>query len=447
MRKIKTLIFKKLKPIRHEWFLKIKGFEFQKQEKNLKIQELYLKNIIDYSIKNIPYYEKINQEIKIDLSGNIYEEIKKFPILTKKNLKNNFTELKAVNFKGNYWENSSGGSTGEPAIFLQDEIFIEKGAGAKLLFEDWAGRNNIEDRLIKLWGSERDILKGSIGIKAKISNILNSRKLLNSFMMDEKNMTEYVKIINNFKPKIIEAYVQSIYELARFIKNNNLIIYSPSGIIVSAGTLYPEMKKEIEDVFQTKVLNRYGSREVGDMACSCEKNEGLHLNIFNHYIEILNKELKDCGPGEIGKIYVTTLHNKIMPLIRYDIGDIAVPARSKKCSCGRGMPLIKKVEGREMSMFKTKEGKLVPGEFFIHFVGVVFNKGYISKYQVIQKDFDEILIRVVISNRKMFNNYRAKIESSILNVMGEDCKIEWEFVEEIKPSKSGKYLYTISEIK
>jgi phenylacetate-CoA ligase len=183
------------------------------------------------------------------------------------------------------------------------------------------------------------------------------------------------------------------------------------------------------------------------MACSCEKNEGLHLNIFNHYIEILNKELKDCGPGEIGKIYVTTLHNKIMPLIRYDIGDIAVPARSKKCSCGRGMPLIKKVEGREMSMFKTKEGKLVPGEFFIHFVGVVFNKGYISKYQVIQKDFDEILIRVVISNRKMFNNYRAKIESSILNVMGEDCKIEWEFVEEIKPSKSGKYLYTISEIK
>ena len=183
--------------------------------------------------------------------------------------------------------------------------------------------------------------------------------------MSEGDMKNYVKIINKEKPKIIEAYVQSIYEFARFIRNNDLEVFSPRGIITSAGTLYPEMKELIEEVFHTKVYNRYGSREVGDMACSCEKDEGLHLNIFNQYVEILNDKLELCKPGEIGKVYVTTLNNYSMPLIRYDIGDMAIPAKNEQCSCGRGLPLIEKVVGRTGSMIKTKKGV---------FINVVFSK-------------------------------------------------------------------------
>ncbi len=111
------------------------------------------------------------------------------------------------------------------------------------------------------------------------------------------------------------------------------------------------------------------------------------------------------------------------------------------------MPLIKEVVGREMSVFRTRQGKVIPGEFFIHFIGVVYNKGFIKKFQVIQKDYEYILIKLICSNRKKFGIYRNKIIEAIKKVMGSNCIIKFDFVNEIQPTKSGKYLYTISELK
>ena len=241
---------------------------------------------------------------------------------------------------------------------------------------------------------------------------LQNIKILNSFNMSEEKMSDYVGQINKYKPSLIEAYVQSIYELAKFIKKHNLKVYSPNGIITSAGTLYPEMRNLIEEVFKTKVFNRYGSREASALACSCRENNELHKNIFTKYTEILDKNLKPCKPGQIGDVYVTTLNNYSMPLISYKIGDMAIPS-DKKCSCGRGMPLIEKVIGRSMEVFKTKEGKIIPGEFFIHFIGVVYNKDAISKFQVIQKDYDQIRIKAIIKNSKEFKKIKSKINASI----------------------------------
>ena len=406
-------------------------------------QKGLLFNILDYSIQNVPYYNEIakKNELKI-FKDSIFEDIKKFPILDKEILRNQFDNLKSKTVEDKYFKNTSGGSTGEPVVFLQDIVHSEKGKAAKILFDEWAGRKDGEKK-IKLWGSERDILEGSQGINGLINTNLLNIILLNSFRMSEKDMKKYVEIINKEKPKIIEAYVQSVYELSKFIVNNELQIYSPKGIITSAGTLYPDQKKLIEEVFNTKVYNRYGSREVGDMACSCEKDEGLHLNIFNQYIEILNDKLEPCKPDEIGQVYVTTLNNHVMPLIRYKIGDMAVPAEDEQCSCGRGLPLIKKVVGREVNLFKTKESTLIDGEYFTH---LFYFKDWIRKFQVVQKRFDLIKVYIVLNDKKNkvdLNEIIYKIEK----VMGQDCNVEFEFVDDIESLKSGKYLYTISEVK
>jgi phenylacetate-CoA ligase len=202
------------------------------------------------------------------------------------------------------------------------------------------------------------------------------------------------------------------------------------------------MEKLIREVFKCAVLNRYGSREVGDVACSCEKNKGLHLNIFNNYVEILNKDLKPCKNGEFGRVYVTTLSNFSMPLIRYDIGDIAVPVEKNKCSCGRGMPLISSVKGRDVNLFKKRDGTLIDGEYFTH---LFYFKNWVNKFQVVQKDYDLIEIKVIINGGRNLKEI-SEMEEDIRKVMGGNCKINWQFVNKIEPNKSGKYLYTISEV-
>lgn len=424
----------------------LKKKEFNSLEDNLLIQEEKLKKILIHCYNNVPYYHRIFEEDGLFKNNKLYlNNFNRVRPLTKKILKNNFEELKSKDIleRKSYF-NTSGGSTGEPTKFIQDNNYFVESMATTWLFHSFI--NNFPTKHIFLWGSERDILGGKKKIFKKIRLWFYKRVPLNSFEMSEKNMGEFVKKINKYKPVIIESYAQSIDELAKYIKRNNLDIYSPKGIISSAGTLYPEMRKNIEEVFKTKVYNRYGSREVGSIACSCTNNEGLHLSLFNNYVEILNNKLIACKPGEIGKVYITTLNNYSMPLVKYDIGDMAIPSEHRKCSCGRGLPLIKEVIGREMSVFKTKEGKIIPGEFFIHFVGVVYNKGFIEKFQIIQKEYDYIIIKLILRDKEKFEEYKKEIIKSIKKVMGEDCKIEFKFVKKIEPTRSGKYLYTISEL-
>jgi len=408
-----------------------------------------LKEILLYSYNNVPYYTHVLGETEVVVDGKInLANLSKVPILTKDIIREHFDDLKCKDLDKRKWYlNTSGGSTGEPVKFIQDNTSWDSGMGGKWFFSTFAGKYP-GDKEIKLWGSERDILKGSIGYNAKLKNMLFNRILLNSFKMSEEDMMQYVDVINMNKPILIEAYVQSIYEFSKFIKKNKLNIHSPKGVITSAGTLYPEQKMLIEEVFNTKVYNRYGSREVGDMACSCEKDEGLHLNVFDHYIEILNDKFEPCKPEEIGQVYVTTLDNYSMPLIRYKIGDMAVFADDEQCSCGRGLPLIKKVVGRTNSMIKTKKGIFdsvaISTLFYFKENGIPFES--FSKYQFIQKTIDKVNIKIVLNNENIWNEEKKRLIFKLHKILGDNVNIEFEFVNDIEPTKSGKFLYIISEV-
>lgn len=426
-----------------------KNYEYSTIEKNNEIQQQNLKKLLLHAYAHIPYYQKIFDNIGLISEQGVIDLSKfdRIPVLTKKIIRENFDDLISRDSRSEHnrrYIDTSGGSTGEPVKMLKDLGSWRGGMAVKWLFYSFVC--DYPCRTIKLWGSERDILKDGAGLISRTKDFVGNRDVVNAFKMSEDDMRDFVALVNRKKPKIIEAYVQPLYEVCRFVKGNDIEIFSPEGIITSAGTLYPEMHRLISDVFDAPVLNRYGSREVGDLACSCSKNEGLHVNTPSHVLEILDADLQHAAPGKLGKVYVTSLLNYSMPLIRYEIGDIAIPAEEEQCSCGRGLPLIKQLEGREMSVLKTKDGTIIPGEFFIHFIGVVFNKGFISRFQLIQKKYDEILIKVVVKDMSEFEKGKINIENSIKKTMGDDCLIVWEFVDDIEPLASGKYVYIVSEV-
>ena len=423
-------------------FGEFKKREYLPLEENLKFQEERLKDILFYSWKNVPYYTKILEEAGAVRDGKVnLKNFHKIPVLTKDIIRKNFEELKSRDLeKISFIKNTSGGSTGEPIFLFQDEAMSSEDIAVAWFQNSFVCEYPCKH--LKLWGSERDISK-EWDIIGRVKEWLFSVKILNSFKISEQEMEDYVEKINRYKPDLIESYVQSVYELSKFIKKNNLQVYSPKGIITSAGNLYPEMKKLIEEVFKTKVFNRYGSRETPTLACSCKEDKGLHLNIFTKYTEILDDYLKPCKPGEIGEIYITTLNNYSMPLIRYKIEDMAVPSEKKQCSCGRGMPLIEKVVGRNINIFKNFKGEKIDGAYFMV---IVFFKDWIKKYQVIQESYNNIIYKIVKKGKPLKKDLED-IEKRVKIVMGKDCKVKFEFVGEIEPTKSGKFLYTISKVK
>jgi phenylacetate-CoA ligase len=407
-----------------------------------------LEKLVHHAFDNVPFYRSLfSSTALVKESGQInFDNWLSLPVLTKELVRENFVRLQSIDWKDRKgFINTSGGSTGEPVRFMQDPVYRDWNFANKIYYKTFAGQE-IGQPEWRLWGSERDILGIDSSFSAKAQNWLYNRKEHNAFRLSEKDFFTWVEEWNLEQPTWLEAYVQPLYELARFIVEKGIIVHSPKGVLTSAGTLYPTIKETIEKAFSCSVFNRYGSREVGDVACCCSRSEGLHLSPWNHWVEILDANGCPVTPGESGRIVVTTLNNFSQPLIRYDIGDIGVQATNPTCSCGRNTPLVAKVEGREMCLFKTPTGDYVPGEFFIHFIGVVFNDGAIKKFQVIQKDYNLIQIKVVLAKRDNFESGRADIEQSIRKVMGGGCRVEWLFVEQIEALSSGKYLYTRCEI-
>jgi phenylacetate-CoA ligase len=208
--------------------------------------------------------------------------------------------------------------------------------------------------------------------------------------------------------------------------------------------LPPQSRKIIEEAFDTKVYDKYGSREFSGIAYEAGEKD-IHLVVAENYIVEIIKDNSDALPGEFGEVVVTDLNNKCMPFLRYKIGDLAVAIDPNRVSkCGRGLPLIGKIEGRVQAIIIGVNGTFLPGTFFAHFF-----KEYahcILQYQVIQNELGSIDLKIIKGLRfdqEQFNEIVKKLREHL----GVDMNINTEFVEEIAMVRTGKHQGAISNIK
>lgn len=413
------------------------------------LQLARLEQLVGYAAQHVPYYGRLFSEYELVQAGRVrMERFSSLPILEKSEIRANFDALTSVKASElHVLTNQTGGSTGDPLRFLQDRDGVRISGSAVLrLFYSWHGIQP-GDREIKLWGSERDLFyRGKVTL-ATLRQWLSGITILNAFRMTPERMRDYIEIINRQRPAVIRGYNSNLYELAQFAEAQQLPITSPQVVFSSAGTLYPPFRQKMEAVFGSRVYNHYGSREMHNMAMECHEADGLHMSALTHYFEILDDENQPCPPGVEGHLVVTSLVNRAMPFIRYRIGDRAAFAPEGTCACGRGLPRLIHLSGRVSETFLTVTGQVVPGEYFIHLFGVVLKSPQIFKYQVIQQDYDHLVIRLVLrTGNAPEEALRTEMEDKIRLVMGQTCKIEFEVVDDIAATASGKYVYTISHI-
>jgi len=412
-----------------------------------KFQEKYFKRLLFHVYRNVPYYQKIFHDIGIIEDDEVnLSKFQEIPILTKKILREHLKDLTSLDYDKRNWQyNFSGGSTGEPTKFIQDRCYNNWcTATNKYFFQNFHDMEEMKTKKILLWGSPRDLFEGSTSLNDRIGNWLSHTIFLNGFKMTEKDMESYVKTINAFKPDLIRGYASALYELSRFVERKNLKLYEPRMLVSSAETLNKEMREKIESIFRTKLYDFYGSRETASIAGEC--TEGLmHVFSFNNYVELVDRNGGPVSEGEDGRVIVTNLHNYSMPFLRYEIGDMAVLG-PKTCTCGHFLPTLEKIHGRVEEQFITKDGNVVIGDYFVHLISVVLNKGFIRKFQVIQEDYDTIKI-LAVPDKGLPQSDMNEIEQKIKLQMGSDCRVVWEFVDDLPSVKSGKFLYTKSLVK
>ena len=150
---------------------------------------------------------------------------------------------------------------------------------------------------------------------------------------------KHLKVLNEFKPSVIDGYASSIWLIAREILNKKIKLSKKLKLIyVTSEILDKNMREDIKKAFGVEPLDQFGCVEVGRTAWECLEHKGYHIDMDSVITEFI-KDNKPVDFGNKGEIVYTSLYNTAMPIIRYKVGDIGTPSK-EKCSCGRGLPLI-----------------------------------------------------------------------------------------------------------
>lgn len=155
-------------------------------------------------------------------------------------------------------------------------------------------------------------------------------------------------------------------------------------------TLAPPLRVRAQALLGVGIADCYSSQELGTIAVQCPESGLYHVMAEGYIVEVLNPAGAPCADGETGRLVVTDLHNFAMPLIRYDIGDYA-EAGPERCPCGRGLPTLRRIVGRERNMANINGQRRWPLLGFQRFRAVA----PLVQYQLVQTGPDDIEFKLV----------------------------------------------------
>lgn len=375
----------------------------------------------------------------LDLARFRAEGLAGLPILTKQHIRANGDNLKAdVADRRRAYRTSTGGSTGRPLTVWQDSHYKDWVRAAEyFIYRRFMNLDPVGDPRVVLWGSASDIKKSRRSINKRLCFWLSRGLFLNGFRMSPGDMEDYVGQINRHRPAVLKGYAGAVYKLARFARDRSLRIHHPKAVYTSAETVSEEMRQCIEEVFGCRLFDVYGSREIGLAAAQCRFGK-YHLLEFANHVEVVGPDGSPTPTGVEGRMLITTLHNYSMPLIRYEIEDLAVPGSG--CDCGNALPVLDRICGRYVDCFMTSDGTVVYGGYL---TVLMFFREWVEEYQFLQRDFDDIVIYFVARGEPDAREM-DEITVNTRKIMGQTCKVTWERVPEIPRTPHGKLLYTRS---
>lgn len=355
------------------------------------------------------------------------------PLLTRRDLQVNFDDLVATNYPkahGRSFELSSGGSTGEPVKVkrsLLTQLFWE---ASTLRDHLWHRRDFSKSMAIirnfetppdqsqhKQWG--HSVFRTGPAWHMPVST-------------DIERQLDWLQSVN---PEILLTYPPNLAMLMSAMIRKKISLPRLSEVRTISGTVSEALRQDCQSLLGVPLVDLYSTQEVGIIGIQCPASGLLHLQSENLLVEILDTHGRPCEEGEVGQVVVTDLHNFAMPLIRYALRDWA--EQGPVCPCGRGLPTIRSVKGRNRNMAYTPDGKQ-----FWPVLGVALFRQLLPnlrQYQLVQTACNAITVKLVCipspSTAQM-----SELQSLLERTLGHTYHWTWHITEKELPlSGSGKF--------
>ena len=314
-----------------------------------KYQNKSFRKIVNYAY-TVPLYHKKYKQAGIhpnDIKG--INDIKKLPFITKNDLRSNFPDgiIPREFDKKNGFLLSTSGSTGKPVFVYCDKFSAVKRLEGFVRTLRAYGGNWRKSKTVLII----DLSPGSVEYATFQASALPFLKKIISLdnikYIDISEKPEIVaKKINEFKPEFLSSDPDLLRKLASLKINGFNLDIKPKYIFSGGSMLDQYTRKYIEDAFETKILDIYGSTEAGPMAFECLEGGYYHVHSDFVFLEFLDNENNSVDFGKSGKSVVTKLYGQDTPIIRYTGIEDTIKPIEKETNCGIITKMIKQIEGR-----------------------------------------------------------------------------------------------------
>lgn len=397
-----------------------------------------LRALLRHAGAQVPYYRQLFARLGFD-PQQVREvaDLRRLPILRKTDINNHRDAFRAAGASA-LQRLTTGGSSGEPLIFYVGKDRVSHDVAAKWRTTRWWGVD-IGDREAVMWGSPIELTVQDAW-RARRDRLLRTR-LLPAFDLSPARLDSYLTSLRRQRPRMLFGYPSALCVLARHAQQRQCRLddLGVKVVFVTAERLYDEQRALLSSVFGAPVANGYGGRDAGFIAHQCPEG-GLHISAEDVIVEIVDRHGLPVPAGERGAIVVTHLASGDFPFVRYATGDVGA-LDPRPCPCGRGLTLLKSIEGRATDFVVARNGAAMHGLALIY---ILRDVAQIRAFKIIQESLDRTRVLVVAPDlpaavqERIVAQFRARL--------GAGVDIVLEPVAAIPAEASGKHRYVISHV-
>ncbi|BFM10391.1 phenylacetate--CoA ligase family protein [Simiduia litorea] len=419
---------------------RLQALESKSPSELAQFQQQRLSELIRHAWDSSPWYRAQLVAAGFTSGDNFsLNDLAKLPVTTKADIRDNTDKFISSQVDKNTLNRAkTGGSTGVSLNLYFDER-CQQLRNAAQMYADTMANWRIGHRVAAVWGNP-PIAKT---FKQKLRAALLERTIyLDTMDLNPSSMQAFVAQWQTYQPEVIFGHAHSIYIFARFILANDIRTVRPKGIVATSMMLLEHERSAIEAAFGCQVTNRYGCEEVGLIAVECEQHQGMHINAPHIILECLDANDQPVADGQAGKLVITDLNNFAMPLIRYRVEDVGVISQ-RQCSCGRGLPLLERLEGRVADFLKKPDGGQVAG---ISLVERTLTKvPGVEQMQLVQETLDELKI-LRVKGKDFTDTTDDALITEFRQVFPTSVTLTIIDVNRIPQEASGKYRFSICRL-
>ena len=417
-------------PVRYALLEQLLRNQALSREEIVRKQQRDLADIVAFAAGNTPYYA---EKLAPFLDGRPLA-LEQLPILGKDDVAARLDDLLARDSQQHADHSRvkighTGGSTGKPLAFWYDDAkheLMRAGMMRGFMMSGWRPG----EKILNFWGARQDVAAGGV-FGARFGDYISAEKTIAAHEYSEARLQQWARFIQSWRPVLLYGYASALSELARFIVDSKMAMpRSLLGVYATAEVLDGWQRELMQQAFSCHVFNQYGCREVPNIAWEC-RHGNMHVFADLVYLESVEMEGED-------RLLVTSLTNRLMPFIRYDIGDSG-RLLDGECACGSPFPMMEMGMCRQNDLIRTRGGKRFHPAYFNR---LLYGMTQLRQYQWVQHDFDRLSLNLVAAT-PLSDETVAALRASLRRDVDAEMRLEVNYLAEIPRTASGKHRFVI----